>query len=56
VTYIPLRGSRYGSNGDAVEAADGASPAGISMSRRPSFRAIVPPTLYDPDSSDQPGK
>jgi hypothetical protein len=56
VTCNYLHGSRYGSNGDAVEAPDGPSPASISMSRRPSFRAIVPPTLYDADSSDQPGK
>ena len=56
VTCNYLRDSRYGSNGDAVEAPDGPSPASISMSRRPSFRAIVPPTLYDADSSDQPGK
>lgn len=56
VTCNRLHGSRYGSNGDAVEAPDGPSPGSISMSRRPSFRAIVPPTLYDADSSDQPGK
>ncbi|KDR14477.1 Protein piccolo [Zootermopsis nevadensis] len=46
---------RYGSNGDAVEAADVSSPAGIPMSRRPSFRATKPTGLYDPDSADQSG-
>lgn len=48
--------SRYGSNGDAVEAADVSSPAGIPMSRRPSFRATKPTGLYDPDSADQSGE
>jgi hypothetical protein len=56
VQYNSLHVSRYGSNGDAVDAPDVPSPASISMSRRPSFRAIVPPTLYDAESSDQPGK
>jgi hypothetical protein len=43
---------RYGSNGDAVETGDGPS----STSRRPSFRAVKPPGLYDTDPPEQTGK